>query len=330
MPRASEADVTRMRDQLFFEGPQIGRRLSRFWLLLSLAAVIASAGVITDSTATVIGAMIVAPLMVPILGTVVAVVLGDRDNLLRSLALVVGGACAVIVIGYVLGLFVDLPIVAATNSQVASRVTPDLMDLVAALATGAVGSIALARDDISDTLPGVAIAISLVPPLAVVGLTLESGARDQALGALLLFLTNVSAILASGLLVMSVYRVHHHVTVPTEGGPRAVRRGRASVAIVLGLVVIAIPLAIVSAHANAIRTTQASVNEVAQTWASGNGWAVVAVDTQADGVLVRVTGSLPEPDTVSLQAALARAGLSGQTVRVELIPSHTVRFGGAG
>ena len=71
---------------------------------------------------------------------------------------------------------------AETNSQVAGRVNPRLVDLLAALATGAVGSIALARDDISDTLPGVAIAVSLVPPLAVVGLTLESGApaRRQA------------------------------------------------------------------------------------------------------------------------------------------------------
>jgi uncharacterized hydrophobic protein (TIGR00271 family) len=323
----SEVDVARMRDQLFFEGTDLGRRLSRFWLLLTLAAVIASAGVITDSTATVIGAMIVAPLMVPILGTVVAVVLGDRANLLRSLALVTAGAVSVVLIGYVLGLFIDLPVVAATNSQVASRVTPDLMDLVAALATGAVGSIALARDDISDTLPGVAIAISLVPPLAVVGLTLESGAPDQSFGALLLFLTNVSAILASGLLVMAVYRVHHHVTVMTEGGPRTVRRGRASVVIILGLIVIAFPLAIVSAHVNSIRTTQASVSDVAQSWAAGHGWSVVAVDSQPGGVLVRVTGSLPEPDTASLQAALANAGLSAQPVQVELIPSHTVRFG---
>jgi uncharacterized membrane protein len=66
--------------------------------------------------------------------------------------------------------------VEAANSQVAARGHPRIVDLVAALATGAVGSIALARSDISDTLPGVAIAISLVPPLAVVGLTLESGA----------------------------------------------------------------------------------------------------------------------------------------------------------
>jgi len=63
MSGLSEVDIQRMRDQLFFEGPERNRRLSRYWLLLPLAAVIASAGVVSDSTATVIGAMIVAPLM---------------------------------------------------------------------------------------------------------------------------------------------------------------------------------------------------------------------------------------------------------------------------
>lgn len=62
MPNVTPADVARMRDQLFFEGADLRRRLTRFWLLLILAAVIASAGIIGDSTATVIGAMIVAPL----------------------------------------------------------------------------------------------------------------------------------------------------------------------------------------------------------------------------------------------------------------------------
>ena len=56
----SEVDIQRMRDQLFFEGPERNRRLSRYWLLLPLAAVTAPAGVVSDSTATVIGAMIVA------------------------------------------------------------------------------------------------------------------------------------------------------------------------------------------------------------------------------------------------------------------------------
>ncbi len=328
MRQVVAADVQRMRDQLFFEGGEQARRLSRFWLLLTLAAVIASAGVVSDSTATVIGAMIVAPLMIPILGAVVAVVLADRDNLIRSLLMIVAGAGSVVLIGYVMGLFVELPVVAATNSQVASRVTPTLMDMVAALATGAVGSIALARDDISDTLPGVAIAISLVPPLAVVGLTLESGAPDQAFGALLLFLTNVSAILATGLVVMAVFRVHLHTAATASPGVRQVRRGRAAAAILVGLVAITIPLAVVSLHVNTIRSTQASVGEVATAWAAEQRWAVVSVTTQPNGVLVRVTGELPEPDTATLQSALDSKGLSGSAVQVELIPSHTVELGG--
>jgi len=149
MSGLSDVDIKRMRDQLFFEGPERGRRLSRYWLLLPLAAVIASAGVVSDSTATVIGAMIVAPLMTPILGIVLGVVLADGANLRRCVLLVVAGAAAVVAIGWLLGLFVPYPVVAATNGQVAARVTPRIVDLVAALATGAVGSVALARSDIS-------------------------------------------------------------------------------------------------------------------------------------------------------------------------------------
>ena len=102
-------------------------------------------------------------------------------------------------------------IVAATNSQVAARVNPRLVDLLAAVATGIVGSVALVRRDISDTLPGVAIAISLVPPLAVVGLTAESGAYSESSRALLLFGTNVAAILTSGIIVMAIYGIHRAV-----------------------------------------------------------------------------------------------------------------------
>jgi len=91
-------------------------------------------------------------------------------------------------------------------------VNPRLIDLIAALATGAVGSVALVRRDISDTLPGIAIAISLVPPLTVVGLTAESRAWDESFGALFLFGTNVASILATGIVVMALYRVYQMVT----------------------------------------------------------------------------------------------------------------------
>jgi uncharacterized hydrophobic protein (TIGR00271 family) len=318
--------VARMRDQLFFDGPELSRKLSRFWLLLLLSAVIASAGVVADSTATVIGAMIVAPLMVPILGCVVAVVLADRDNLLRCALLVVTGAAAVVAIGFLVGLATQVPVVASTNAQVASRVTPRLIDLIAALATGAVGSVALARDDISDTLPGVAIAISLVPPLAVVGLTWESDAPDQALGALLLFVTNVSAILATGLLVMAIYRIHRQARMTTDTGQYRLHRGRAVVAILVGLIVIAVPLTLTSIRTTDTATTESAVQRTAEAWATDAGWEVASVNTVRDRVLVRVTGPEPAPDTAALQAELADAGVDDTTVKVELIPSTSVEI----
>ena len=191
-----------MHESLLFDGPGARRKLTRFWTLLALAAIIAAAGVVVDSTATVIGAMIVAPLMTPILGAVFSVVIADSANLARSVALIVTGATLVVLLGIAFGALTPVDVTAETSSQVAGRVSPTLIDLIAALATGAVGAFALVREDVSDTLPGVAIAISLVPPLAVVGLTLESGAGEESLGALLLFLTNVGAILLSGLAVM--------------------------------------------------------------------------------------------------------------------------------
>jgi uncharacterized hydrophobic protein (TIGR00271 family) len=222
-------------------GAEAGRRLSRFWVLLVLAAMIPSAGIVADSTATVIGAMIVAPLMTPILGTILSVVTGDRANLARALALVVGGAACVVAIGWLFGLLVPVDVVAETNSQVDGRVHPKLIDLVAALATGAVGSFALVRSDVSDTLPGVAIAISLVPPLAVAGLTLEAGATGESLGALLLFLTNVGAILLTGLIVMALYRVFD-LAVAESDRPRVNRR--LGTVVVIGFVVaLSVPLA---------------------------------------------------------------------------------------
>lgn len=326
MPSATDTDIARMREQLFFEGDDLSRRLSRFWLLLVLAAVIAAAGVVSDSTATVIGAMIVAPLMVPILGSVVAVVLADRDNLLRCAGVVVAGAAAVVAIGYGIGLFIDTPVVAATNSQVASRVTPTLMALVAALATGAVGSVALARDDISDTLPGVAIAISLVPPLAVVGLTWESDAPQQALGAMLLFGANVTAILASGLVVMGFYRVHTLATSVT-GGHRIQHRSRLVAVVVVALVVVTAPLTLISLRINGDQSTETAVTRAADQWADDVGWSVVSVSTEADHTVIRASGSLPEPDTAPLESALEAAGLGDASVRVELVPSHTVVLG---
>jgi uncharacterized membrane protein len=110
-------DTQHIRDAVFFEGTDVRQRLSRFWILITLASIIAAAGVAADSTATVIGAMIVAPLMTPILGTMLSVVLADRTNLIRSLLHVAGGALVAVAIAAMI-VAVSIPLGATSISVV--------------------------------------------------------------------------------------------------------------------------------------------------------------------------------------------------------------------
>jgi uncharacterized hydrophobic protein (TIGR00271 family) len=316
-------DFKRMRSELLFEEPESRRKLSRFWVLLVLAGVIASAGIVSDSTATVIGAMIVAPLMTPIMGTVFAIVSGDGKNIIVSLTLVAAGAVAVIAIGWLFGLLAPIDVVADTNSQVAARVHPRLIDLVAALATGVVGAFALSRPDVSDTLPGVAIAISLVPPLAVAGLTLEAGATREAQGAMLLFLTNVGAILFSGLVVMTLFRVYEQVR-PAGGRGLAWGYRGAQVLVVVFVVMLVVPLGAATVQITSERTQAADVDRVAEEWAEAAGWRVVDVDLEPGHVAVTAVGPLPEPPSADLRQMLDESGLADVDVELTLVPTVQV------
>lgn len=316
-------ELERMRDSVFVDGPDRGRRITRFWILLVLSATIASAGVVGDSTAAVIGAMIVAPLMTPIQGTMLAVVLGDRRNLVQSLVLLVGGALTAVAIGWLVGQVVFLDVVAESNGQVAARVHPRLIDLLAAVATGAVGSIALLRRDISDTLPGVAIAISLVPPLTVVGLTLEAGAWSQAWGAFLLFVTNVAAILGVGIVVMAVRGVYRMAPAP-DPAQRSVNRRNAILVITALVVVVGTALTASTAAIVADTRRELSVRDVARAWGEDSGWELVEIRTQESTVVARLEGPLPLPDTESLRAELTAAGIDPSGVRVALYPRQIV------
>ena len=323
MQTVTADDITRMRGQLFVEGPDRNKRLSRFWVLLVLAAIIATAGVVGDSTATVIGAMIVAPLMTPILGIVLGVVLGDRANSLRSIGLVLAGAAAVVVLAWAIGLVLEAPVTAATNSQVAGRVHPRLIDLLAALATGVVGSFALVRSDISDTLPGVAIAISLVPPLAVVGLTLEAGETGQAGGAFLLFVTNVAAILVTGIIVMAIFSIHRQGTETGE-----LNRVNAVLLVVLLVVVVVVPLAASTRLIARDTRNEQQATAVATSWAGTADWDLVRVKTGTDSMTVTVSGSGEGPDPQVLREQLDDVGLSAVTIEVELVPLTKVELPG--
>ncbi len=318
LARARPADVERMMNRLLLtSGAGIRAKLSVFWVLIVLAAVIASAGIIADSTATVIGAMIVAPLMTPILGTALSVVLARKRLILANLAIVIAGAAVVVLIAFLLGITTHAHLVADTNAQIASRVSPRLIDLVAALATGVVGAFAIVRHDVSDTLPGVAIAISLVPPLCVVGLALESGAPGQAVGALLLFGTNVGAIIATGTVVFLMYRVR---AAARALGVELGRVGGGTLAVVVGsLVALAVPLGMGSAVVVEQELVLTRAAPVAAAWAESQGWQVSDL-TFRQGVLhVVALGPPPTITETGLRERLDDAGLANVEARVTLV-----------
>ena len=194
-------DRQQLYEKIFFEGGEQVRRLSRFFILMGFATAIAAFGVIGDSTAVVIGAMLVAPLMTPLMGTALSMAMGWPRRALMSGGVAVGGIVFAVGLSVVFGWIYGPEISAVTNSQVASRIAPTLVDLMIAIAAGGAGAFALSRPDVSDSLPGVAVAIALVPPLAVVGLMTSQANWSAASGATLLFLTNLVAILLVGGLV---------------------------------------------------------------------------------------------------------------------------------
>src|SRR5499427_10079757 len=128
-----------LQDELFLDMGKAARKLSRFWILLGLSATIATTGILINSTATVIGAMIVAPLGTPIMGVALAVVIGDARRLWRSAALLLTGAAAVVLLGAFLAWVLPELQPLTSNGQVTGRTSPSVIDLIAAIATGFAG-----------------------------------------------------------------------------------------------------------------------------------------------------------------------------------------------
>ncbi len=169
-----------------------------FYVMIALASAIATFGLLQNSAAVIIGAMLVAPLMGAIFGLSLGIVRGDVRLMKHAISAVLRGAFLAIVVGVAITLITPG---ALPESEVLARTRPSLLDLGVALASGAAGAYAVCRKEVSAALPGVAISAALVPPLATAGIGLALLQGDIAGGALLLFSTNLVAIVAAGGLV---------------------------------------------------------------------------------------------------------------------------------
>ncbi|KPK88925.1 MAG: hypothetical protein AMJ88_18300, partial [Anaerolineae bacterium SM23_ 63] len=208
-----------------------------FFIMIGLSGIIATYGLLQDSTAVIIGAMLVAPLFTPILAFSLAIVQGDIRLLRLALESALKGVALAIGLSVFLTALSPLRVV---THEIASRTQPNLFDLAVALASGAAGAYAVARKDVAASLPGVAIAAALVPPLGVVGVGLAMGDPGIAGGGGLLFTTNLIAITLAGSVTLLLLGFR-----PTARAEREVRLRYGLVVSLALLTIIAIPLGVV-------------------------------------------------------------------------------------
>jgi uncharacterized hydrophobic protein (TIGR00271 family) len=177
-----------------------------YFLLVVLSCSIATFGLLTDSAAVIIGAMLVAPLMSPILGLSLASVAGEQRMFRNAVLALIEGVILAVTLSTILGWLAQvLPfdVLVIIPKEILARTRPSPFDLGIALAGGAAAAYALAQPRISAALPGVAIATALMPPLCTVGIGISLGDLGIALGASLLFFTNLAAISFAGIMVFA-------------------------------------------------------------------------------------------------------------------------------
>lgn len=242
--------------------------LFRFATMQMLAVVVAVMGLSADSAAVVIGAMLLAPLMTPVLAVAAALSMALFKKSLRSLAVLAAATGGSIVLAYVLAAVVvrgELP------DEVTSRVAPDLRDLVVALGAGTAGAYATVRKDASSSLPGVAVAVALVPPLGAVGMSLQAGNATFARGAMLLYTTNLAAIV----LAASIVFLTTGFVPPRRLASTFPRTALAATAVAAAVFAIAVPLVRASTSAVEASDREIEAREIVDDWLG-------AVDTRTE------------------------------------------------
>jgi len=311
---------------LFIEEPERAPKLTSWWVMMLLSVAIATFGILQDSTAVVIGAMLIAPLMTPMLGSAAAIVNVWRGRLGASLALIAAGVAAAIGLAWVVGAWTPAIVPLEVNSQVISRTSPNVVDMLIALAAGAAGAYASVDRRVSGSIAGVAIAVALVPPLGVVGVTLQAGLFDEGLGAFLLFLTNLVSILLSATLVffLTGYAPFQRL--------RENRReiGALLAAVLTAALIILIPLVFtgegVLSSASRHRDAQTTVSD----WMSNEPdlqTARIEIDGAEITVLIAGVGQIPPVE--DLEDSLAESFGQPVTLTVVYAPTVIIRYSDA-
>ncbi len=181
-----------------------------YYLMLILSTLMATFGLLANSETTVIGAMLLAPLLAPTMSLALGLSMSGTDVVQRSFV-TISKSAGIAALAAVLATFIFAlgKFDGNVNATILARTGPSLLYFMIAAISGFAVAYASVRPDLSESLPGVAIAVALIPPIAVSGIGLALLEPKIISGALLMFIINVAGIVFSAMIAFSLMDVHH-------------------------------------------------------------------------------------------------------------------------
>lgn len=200
----SESDKTRAVRQLITEStPDFD-----FFLLVMLSVLMATLGLLVDSPSIVIGSMLIAPILSPILSISLGLVMSDGKLLIRSIVTIFKASVLGIVSAALVTLLFKSVVGGSLTSEILARTEPSLIYFFVAVVAGFAVSYTLVKPDLSETLPGIAVAVALIPPLSVIGVGIAKLDGDIVSGSLILYLINVIGIVFASMISFALMNLY--------------------------------------------------------------------------------------------------------------------------
>lgn len=315
----------RQRSEVYLSMRRGARATADFYVLIILSASIAFFGLIQNSGAVIIGAMLVAPLMSPIMALAHGVVQGNTTMLRQALDSTVRGTMLAILVATLLTfLLLVFAFPMTPTNEILARTQPGIPDLIVALASGVAAAYALSRSEVAAALPGVSIAVALVPPLAVVGFGMGTLQFDIASGALLLFATNLAAIVVAGAATFLLLGFRPPARVERDDQTRFGLR-----VALMAMVLVSIPLLYATIVANRQTRQDAEIATIVESF-----W--LQTEAQVDDLTVRrerrdvfvdfvvydFSGDIDDSDLLDLRNLLASEVRNDIVVDARILPTN--------
>lgn len=197
-----KSSAARLRSRVQIQLEQYSRPSTDFFVLIMLSSAITVLGLELNNSAVVIGAMVVAPLITPVFGFSLAILILRVKSMAYSLISILSGSLLAVLSSFIFSwLIILINGEISINSALISGAEPNLLFFLVAILSGMAGAYAYARPKMTAALPGIAIAVTIIPPLAIVGLGMSVNAWSVSYSGILMFLFNLFGIMCGNIVV---------------------------------------------------------------------------------------------------------------------------------